>query len=93
MKALPPAPSQLKLLPRERIAPFRSRADKPGGVRTTNPTGAAALQRYLLEPRTQARIRTIRYPGRNVVTWVPPDVTIGRRCCPAASREARAAAL
>jgi tungstate transport system substrate-binding protein len=44
---------------------------KPGGVRATNPAGAAALQRYLLEPKTQARIRTIRYPGRSVVTWVP----------------------
>lgn len=44
---------------------------KPGGLRATNPAGATALQGYLLEPRTQARIRTIRYPGRNVVTWVP----------------------
>jgi tungstate transport system substrate-binding protein len=44
---------------------------KPGGVRAANVIGAAALQTYLLEPKTQARIRTIRYPGRNVVTWVP----------------------
>ena len=44
---------------------------KPGGVRAVNVAGATALQTYLLEPMTQARIRTIRYPGTDVVTWVP----------------------
>jgi tungstate transport system substrate-binding protein len=44
---------------------------KPGGMRATNATGATAFQSYLLHPRTQARIRTIRYPGKDVVTWVP----------------------
>ena len=44
---------------------------KPGSVRASNTAGAAALQTFLLEPKTQARIRTIRYPGTDVVTWVP----------------------
>ena len=44
---------------------------KPGGARAPNAAGATALQTYLLEPQTQARIRTIRYPGSSVVTWVP----------------------
>jgi tungstate transport system substrate-binding protein len=44
---------------------------KPGPARAANTAGAAALQSYLLEARTQARIRTIRYPGKQVVTWVP----------------------
>ncbi len=44
---------------------------KAGGLRAVNVAGATALQTYLLEPRTQARIRTIRYPGTDVVTWVP----------------------
>jgi tungstate transport system substrate-binding protein len=44
---------------------------KPGAVHATNEPGAVALQTYLLEPETQARIRTIRYPGKDVVTWVP----------------------
>jgi tungstate transport system substrate-binding protein len=44
---------------------------KPSGLRATNTAGATALQTYLLEAATQARIRTIRYPGKHVVTWVP----------------------
>lgn len=44
---------------------------KPGGARAPNTAGATALQSYLLAAKTQARIRTIRYPGKNSVTWVP----------------------
>jgi tungstate transport system substrate-binding protein len=44
---------------------------KPGGVRRVNTTGASALQAFLLSPVTQAAIRTIHYPGKQVVSWVP----------------------
>jgi tungstate transport system substrate-binding protein len=44
---------------------------KPGGVRRVNTAGANALQAFLLAPATQAAIRTIRYPGKQVVSWVP----------------------
>lgn len=44
---------------------------KPGGSRRTNTEGAAALQSFLLEPATQAAIRTIHYPGKEIVSWVP----------------------
>jgi tungstate transport system substrate-binding protein len=44
---------------------------KPGGARDINTIGAAALQAHLLTPAVQAQIRTIRYPGVDVVTWVP----------------------
>jgi tungstate transport system substrate-binding protein len=36
-----------------------------------NTRGAAALQQYLLEPRTQARIRAFRYPGIDQQIWWP----------------------
>jgi tungstate transport system substrate-binding protein len=44
---------------------------KPGGVRRVNAAGANALQAFLLSPVTQAAIRTIHYPGKQVVSWVP----------------------
>lgn len=44
---------------------------KPGGARRANAAGAAAFQDFLLAPATQAAIRTIRYPGRHAVSWVP----------------------
>jgi tungstate transport system substrate-binding protein len=44
---------------------------KPGGVRRVNTAGAAALEAFLLAPVTQAAIRTIHYPGKQVVSWVP----------------------
>jgi len=44
---------------------------KPGGPRRVNTAGANALQTFLLSPATQAAIRTIRYPGKQVVSWVP----------------------
>jgi tungstate transport system substrate-binding protein len=44
---------------------------KPGGVRRSNTAGASAFQSFLLAPATQAAIRTIRYPGQRVVSWVP----------------------
>jgi tungstate transport system substrate-binding protein len=44
---------------------------KPGGVRRVNTAGANALQAHLLSPATQAAIRTIHYPGKQVVAWVP----------------------
>jgi tungstate transport system substrate-binding protein len=44
---------------------------KPGGPRRVNAAGAAAFQSYLLAPATQAAIRSIRYPGKQVVSWVP----------------------
>jgi tungstate transport system substrate-binding protein len=44
---------------------------KPGGGRDVNTGGASALQAHLLAPAVQAQIRTIRYPGVDVVTWVP----------------------
>lgn len=36
-----------------------------------NVEGAHALQAHLLSPVTQARIRTVRYPGADAVAWVP----------------------
>jgi len=36
-----------------------------------NTHGAAAFQQYLLEPRTQARIRAFRYPGISQQIWWP----------------------
>lgn len=44
---------------------------KPGAGRRLNIAGATAFQTYLLEPQTQAAIRTVRYPGKTVVSWVP----------------------
>ncbi|MEO8700252.1 MAG: substrate-binding domain-containing protein [Kofleriaceae bacterium] len=44
---------------------------KPGGVRRANTVGATALQTFLLQPATQALIRTIHYPGKDAVAWVP----------------------
>ena len=47
---------------------------KPGGapgLADVNTAGANALQSHLLTPAAQARIRTIRYPGVDAVTWVP----------------------
>jgi tungstate transport system substrate-binding protein len=44
---------------------------KPGGARRTNPTGAFAFQTFLLDPETQAAIRTIHYPSKHEVSWVP----------------------
>jgi tungstate transport system substrate-binding protein len=44
---------------------------KPGRVPGANAEGARALQAYLLSPETQARIRSIRYPGDQRVCWVP----------------------
>ena len=44
---------------------------KPSAARRVNAAGAAAFQMHLLGPETQAAIRTIRYPGRQVVSWVP----------------------
>ena len=36
-----------------------------------NEAGAGAFQAFLLSPATQARMREIRYPGREHVAWVP----------------------
>ena len=44
---------------------------KPTKVPGVNVDGARALQAYLLAPATQARIRSIRYPGDARVSWVP----------------------
>jgi tungstate transport system substrate-binding protein len=44
---------------------------KPVGALGVNSLGATALQGHLLEPATQAQIRTVRYPGTVAVTWVP----------------------
>ena len=44
---------------------------KPGAGNDVNTGGALALQSHLLAPATQARIRTIRYPGADAATWVP----------------------
>ena len=44
---------------------------KPGAGRRANVAGANAFQAYLLAPETQAAIRTIRYPGKEGVAWVP----------------------
>jgi tungstate transport system substrate-binding protein len=44
---------------------------KPGGPRRVNTAGAAAFQAHLLDPTTQAAIRTVHYPGKQVVAWVP----------------------
>ncbi len=44
---------------------------KPSGTCRVNHDGALAFQSYLLAPRTQAAIRSIHYPGKTVVGWVP----------------------
>jgi tungstate transport system substrate-binding protein len=44
---------------------------KPAKVPGVNADGARALQAYLLSPATQARMRSIRYPGDARVCWVP----------------------
>jgi tungstate transport system substrate-binding protein len=44
---------------------------KPGPLRRVNAPGASAFQTFLLAPQTQAAIRTIHYPGKTVVSWVP----------------------
>ncbi len=43
---------------------------KPGGERRINTQGALAFQTHLLQPETQAAIRTIHYPGQEA-SWVP----------------------
>ena len=43
---------------------------KPEPTFRINTTGALAFQTYLLEPATQAAIRTIHYPAQDA-TWVP----------------------
>jgi tungstate transport system substrate-binding protein len=43
----------------------------PKHVSGVNTHGAAALQQYLLEPQTQARIRAFRYPGIDQQIWWP----------------------
>ena len=44
---------------------------KPGGLRRVNAAGANAFQSFLLSPATQAAIRTIHDPGKQIVRWVP----------------------
>ncbi|HVY47170.1 MAG TPA: substrate-binding domain-containing protein [Minicystis sp.] len=44
------------------------RADKVPGV---NAAGAEALEQFLLEPSTLARIRATRYPGVPLAAWAP----------------------
>jgi tungstate transport system substrate-binding protein len=44
---------------------------RPGGSRRANSTGANAFQSFLLAPATQAFIRTVRYPGKDAIAWVP----------------------
>jgi tungstate transport system substrate-binding protein len=44
---------------------------KPGEGRDPNVGGAGALQSHLLAPATQARIRTIHYPGVDAASWIP----------------------
>ena len=44
---------------------------KPAKVPGVNAEGARALQAHLLSPATQAKIRSIRYPGDQRVCWVP----------------------
>lgn len=44
---------------------------KPRDAIAVNADGARALEAYLLEPATQAKILTVRYPGSVPVTWVP----------------------
>jgi tungstate transport system substrate-binding protein len=43
----------------------------PRHVSGVNTGGGAAFQQYLLEPRTQARIRAFRYPGIDQQIWWP----------------------
>jgi tungstate transport system substrate-binding protein len=43
----------------------------PTHVSGVNTRGAMALQQYLLEPATQARIRAFRYPGIDQQVWWP----------------------
>ncbi len=44
---------------------------KPSATCLANATGATAFQTFLLSPETQAAIRTIKYPGKTSVSWVP----------------------
>ena len=44
---------------------------KPGEGRGVNTAGAAGFQAHLLDPATQAAIRTVHYPGKQAVAWVP----------------------
>jgi tungstate transport system substrate-binding protein len=44
---------------------------KRGAARRPNAAGAAAFQSFLLAPATQALIRTIHYPGKAAIAWVP----------------------
>ena len=44
---------------------------KPSSLHAVNAEGARALQAHLLAPSTQARIRSIGYPGDEQVCWVP----------------------
>jgi tungstate transport system substrate-binding protein len=46
-------------------------AVNPDKVPGVNVTGAEAFQRYLLDPVTQARIRTFRLPGIDEQIWWP----------------------
>jgi tungstate transport system substrate-binding protein len=44
---------------------------KPNSTCRVNRDGAIAFQSFLLSPKTQAAIRSIHYPGKTVVGWVP----------------------
>jgi tungstate transport system substrate-binding protein len=44
---------------------------KPKSGHAVNVAGATTLQTFFLQAKTQARIRTIHYPGTSAVTWVP----------------------
>jgi hypothetical protein len=44
---------------------------EPSDVRRVNTAGATSFQTHLLSPATQAMIRTVRYAGKHVVSWVP----------------------
>jgi ABC-type tungstate transport system permease subunit len=46
----------------------------PERVKGVNVEGARALQRYLLAPATQARIRAYRYVGQDAQFWWPAGV-------------------
>lgn len=43
----------------------------PRRFSTANVAGATALQQFLLEPATQAHVRSFRYPGREEQLWWP----------------------
>jgi ABC-type tungstate transport system permease subunit len=45
----------------------------PKRVSGVNTDGASAFEQYLLEPRTEARIRAFRYPGIDQQIWWPAE--------------------